>query len=87
MDRFPEEIRLYRSVFYGDGKLASHGWQAEAAEILFGLKACFSDLTLAEYFITSIRYTVRHLAFEMPPVSRTRMLVWLAGQYVLLQEL
>lgn len=87
VDRFPDEIRLYRSVFYGDGELSSHGWQTEAAEILFGLKSCFSDLTLEEYLSTSIRYTIRQLGFEMPPVSRARMLVWLAGQYCLLQAI
>jgi CheY-like chemotaxis protein len=85
--RLPEEVELYRAVFYGDGEVPAHGWQAEAAEILFGLKNCFKDLTLAEYFSTSIRYTLRQLGMEILPVARVRMLVWLAGQYSLLQAI
>ena len=85
--RFQDEVGLYSSVFYGDGEISAHGWQAEAAEILFGLKSCFKDLTLQEYFSTSIRYTLRQLGLDMQPVARIRMLVWLAGQYKLLQEL
>ena len=85
--RWTEELRLYRSIFYGEGELSPHGWQPEAAEILSGLKNCFGDLTLSEYLSTSIRYTMRQLGFEMQPVARVRMLAWLAGQYSLLMEI
>ncbi len=85
--RLAEELELYRVIFYGDGELAAHGWQTEAAEILTGLKSCFKDLVLAEYLSTSIRYTLRQLGFELQPVTRVRLLVWLAAQYSLLQEI
>ena len=85
--RLSEEVKLYRAVFYGDGELSAHGWQTEAAEVLVELKSCFKDLTLAEYFSTSIRYTLRQLGMEILPVARVRMLVWLAAQYSLLQEI
>ena len=64
------EVKFYRFIFYGDGDLAAHGWQTEAAEILIGLKSCFKDLTLAEYLSTSIRYAVRQLGFDLLPVAR-----------------
>jgi CheY-like chemotaxis protein len=85
--RLADEAKLYRFIFYGDGDLAAHGWQTEAAEILIGLKSCFKDLTLAEYLSTSIRYAVRQLGFDLLPVARVRLLVWLAAQYSLLQEI
>ena len=37
--RLADEVKLYRFIFYGDGDLAAHGWQTEAAEILIGLKS------------------------------------------------
>jgi Response regulator receiver domain/Phosphotransferase enzyme family len=85
--RLNSEVNLYRAVFQGAGEISYEGWDSAAAEILMGLRDCFKDITLAEYLSSCVRYTFRQLGYKMPPVARVRLLVWLAAQYKLIQEL
>lgn len=88
--RVLEDIQVYRRSFGAaehDQNITLSGWARATSEVLAGVRKCFPDLTLAEYLGTSIRYTFRQLGFEIEPVSRVRLLSWLAAQYSLLLEI
>jgi CheY-like chemotaxis protein len=84
MQRVDQEMRLYRAIFEGVGKVPDPTWCALSADVLTGLRDCFGDVRLDEYLRTSIGYTLRQLGFKMHPVARVRVLAWLSAQYQLL---
>jgi hypothetical protein len=88
VDRYEAEKSLYRAVFREEGSVPDEDWARLAATVLRGLREAFDgEVTLQEYLITSLRYTIRSLGFRLSPPARYRISAWLGAQYALACEL
>jgi CheY-like chemotaxis protein len=59
-------------------------WQVFPSSIHFWAQQNFTDLTLEEYFATTIAAAIRQMSYDLEEVRRIRLLAWMSAQYQLL---
>lgn len=77
--RRPEELQLYRFAFGEPAEEPTAPWAVLALEVLLGVRKCFPSVTLREYLVTAIAYAIRNLGYDVLPVARVRMCIWLSA--------